>query len=84
MNDPRYQDLIAKAAHDVEGTDESNVIVEKWEDRTILTTGGYELVIMKNDAAHPIRFSGVNVQTVANLLACQALLQEARRQMGGE
>lgn len=58
------------------------VIVEEWEDRTILTAGGYELVVMK-DATQSIRFTGVTVRTLKNAIACHALLQRAIEIMGG-
>lgn len=84
MSDERdFEQLQALRDHRASFTSPAMVTVEEWEDRIILTSGGYELVIMK-DPTDPrrIRFSGVNVQTVKDLNAAFALLQEARRVMG--
>lgn len=59
------------------------IAVEESDDHTILTAGGYELVIMKDDVVRPIRFSGVSIRTMDNLLACHALLQRAKEILGG-
>lgn len=95
MNDPRYQDLIAKSAHGIDGTDESAPITQ--------TTGievssdgfsvdfkskGYRLAFVGEFLYLTDRHShsgctchGKGVQSIDELIA---LLQEARRQMGGE
>jgi hypothetical protein len=85
MSDERdFEQLQALRDHRAAFAKSPIVTVEEWKDRIILTAGGYELVIMKDsDASRSIHFSGVNIRTMENLIACQALLHKARELMGG-
>jgi hypothetical protein len=73
-----------QAAEMHEATPETGMVnLEEWDDRYVLTASHYELVVMKDDAVRPIRCSGVNIQTMDNLIAFQALLQRAQSVMKG-
>lgn len=95
MNDPRYQDLIAKAAHGVEGTDESAPITQ--------TTGIEVDIFPHNDGSFTaaVKNTSWSLNRTGGMVYLGdewgeiliydheldiviALLQEARRQMGGE
>lgn len=80
----RFEAILAAEMHEATpGTEtEIEVQVVEWDDRTILTAGHYELVIML-DTGEPIRFSGVSIRTMTHLITCQALLQRARALMTG-
>lgn len=86
-DDERIQRIKQHAAHEAVPETLSGEIIETevWEDRTILTCRGYELVVMHDRSdRRPIRFSGVDIFTLNNLNACYALLTRARDLLKGK